>query len=278
MAKMFSHKQVWAAIDTIAERYGYSASGLAKKSGLDPTSFNPSKRNGPDGRPRWPTTESIANLLEAAGATVEEFADLLSGRKGQPPRRKHIPLLGLARAGKGGYFDGSQHVPLIVRDPKGSARGVRVETFTEAVDVMPTILERLGVAPQNHVDGHSLTEYLDGGAPAEPREEVHWEFDFREVATQRAENWFGLPSTKLSMAAIRSDKWKYVHFAGLPPLLFDLENDPGNLTNLADDPAFAGVRLEMAEKLLSWRAEHLDQTLALKQLTADGVVTAPALR
>ena len=107
MAKMFSHKQVWAAIDTIAERYGYSASGLAKKSGLDPTSFNPSKRNGPDGRPRWPTTESIANLLEAAGASVEEFADLLSGRKGQPPKRKQIPLLGLARAGKGGYFDDS---------------------------------------------------------------------------------------------------------------------------------------------------------------------------
>jgi phage repressor protein C with HTH and peptisase S24 domain len=107
MAKMFSHKQVWAAIDTIAERYGFSASGLAKKSGLDPTSFNPSKRNGPDGRPRWPTTESIANLLEAAGASVEEFADLLSGRKGQPPRRKQIPLLGLARAGKGGFFDDS---------------------------------------------------------------------------------------------------------------------------------------------------------------------------
>ncbi|HUQ36615.1 MAG TPA: helix-turn-helix transcriptional regulator [Aestuariivirga sp.] len=104
---MFSHKQVWAAIDTIAERYGFSASGLAKKSGLDPTSFNPSKRNGPDGRPRWPTTESIANLLEAAGATVEEFSDLLSGRKGQPPKRKQIPLLGLARAGKGGYFDDS---------------------------------------------------------------------------------------------------------------------------------------------------------------------------
>ena len=107
MAKMFSHKQVWAAIDTIAERYGYSASGLAKKSGLDPTSFNPSKRNGPDGRPRWPTTESIANLLEAAGASVEEFSDLLSGRKGQPPKRKQIPLLGLARAGKGGFFDDS---------------------------------------------------------------------------------------------------------------------------------------------------------------------------
>jgi phage repressor protein C with HTH and peptisase S24 domain len=104
---MFSHKQVWAAIDTIAERYGFSPSGLAKKSGLDPTSFNPSKRTGPDGRPRWPTTESVANLLTAAGASVEEFADLLAGRKGQPPKLKQIPLLGLARAGKGGYFDDS---------------------------------------------------------------------------------------------------------------------------------------------------------------------------
>jgi phage repressor protein C with HTH and peptisase S24 domain len=104
---MFTHKQVWAAIDTIAERYGFSASGLAKKSGLDPTSFNPSKRTGPDGRPRWPTTESVANLLTAAGASVEEFADLLAGRKGQPPKLKQIPLLGFARAGKGGYFDDS---------------------------------------------------------------------------------------------------------------------------------------------------------------------------
>lgn len=104
---MFSHKQVWAAIDTVAERYGFSASGLAKKSGLDPTSFNPSKRHGPDGRPRWPTTESIARVLEASGASVEEFMELLTGRKGQPPRRKQIPLLGLAQAGKGGYFDDS---------------------------------------------------------------------------------------------------------------------------------------------------------------------------
>jgi phage repressor protein C with HTH and peptisase S24 domain len=104
---MFTHKQVWNAIDVIAERYGFSASGLAKKSGLDPTSFNPSKRNGPDGRPRWPTMESIDRVLDASGASVEEFMDLLTGRKGQPPRRKQIPLLGLARAGKGGYFDDS---------------------------------------------------------------------------------------------------------------------------------------------------------------------------
>ncbi len=104
---MLSHKQVWNAIDTIAERYGYSASGLAKKSGLDPTSFNPSKRNGPDGRPRWPTMESISRLLQASGASVEEFSDILAGRRGQPPKRRQIPLLGFAKAGKGGFFDDS---------------------------------------------------------------------------------------------------------------------------------------------------------------------------
>ena len=58
---MLSHKQVWNAIDTIAERYGYSASGLAKKSGLDPTSFNPSKRHGPDGRPRYTVVVYVVN-------------------------------------------------------------------------------------------------------------------------------------------------------------------------------------------------------------------------
>ncbi len=104
---MFSHKQVWSAIDTVAERYGFSASGLAKKAGLDPTSFNPSKRNGPDGRPRWPTMESISRVLNASGASVEEFMDLLSGRKGQPLKRKVIPMLGFAKAGKGGFFDDS---------------------------------------------------------------------------------------------------------------------------------------------------------------------------
>ena len=98
---MLSHKQVWNAIDTIAERYGYSASGLAKKSGLDPTSFNPSKRNGPDGRPRWPTMESISRLLQASGASMEEFADLLIGRRGQPPEAPPDPAPGLRQGRQG---------------------------------------------------------------------------------------------------------------------------------------------------------------------------------
>jgi phage repressor protein C with HTH and peptisase S24 domain len=104
---MFSHKQVWNAIDVIAERYGFSASGLAKKSGLDPTSFNPSKRHGPDGRPRWPTMESISRVLNASGAPVDEFMELLIGRKNSMPKIRTLPMLGFAKAGKGGFFDDS---------------------------------------------------------------------------------------------------------------------------------------------------------------------------
>lgn len=104
---MFSHKQVWNAIDVIAERYGFSPSGLAKKAGLDPTSFNPSKRIGPTGRPRWPTMESISSVLQASGASVDELMEILSGKKGAPPKRRVLPLIGFAKAGRGGFFDDS---------------------------------------------------------------------------------------------------------------------------------------------------------------------------
>jgi phage repressor protein C with HTH and peptisase S24 domain len=105
MATMLTHPQVWGAIDRLAARYDFSASGLAKKAGLDPTSFNRSKRITPEGRPRWPSTESIAKILQATGATIDEFVSLLSQKKGRRPT-KPMPVIGLAQAGSGGYFDG----------------------------------------------------------------------------------------------------------------------------------------------------------------------------
>ncbi|HEY7748045.1 MAG TPA: helix-turn-helix transcriptional regulator [Aestuariivirgaceae bacterium] len=102
---MFTHKQLWTAIDGVAEKHGLSPSGLAKKAGLDPTAFNPSKRHGPDGRERWPTTESVSKVLASVGTTVDEFVILLTGRKGMEKMRTTIPLIGFAKAGKGGYFD-----------------------------------------------------------------------------------------------------------------------------------------------------------------------------
>ena len=73
---MWSHESVWSAIDAVAARHGLSPSGLAKKAGLDATAFNPSKRHGGDGRPRWPSTESIAKVLAATGETLERFVGL----------------------------------------------------------------------------------------------------------------------------------------------------------------------------------------------------------
>jgi phage repressor protein C with HTH and peptisase S24 domain len=105
---MVSHADIWNAIDALAERHGFSASGLARIAGLDATAFNKSKRISKDGRERWPSTESIAKVLEA---TSENFDAFLSGGGAfvqmQSPdvRRPAVPLLGLAQAGSGGFFD-----------------------------------------------------------------------------------------------------------------------------------------------------------------------------
>ncbi len=104
---MLSHRQVWAAIDALAARNGLSPSGLAKRAGLDPTTFNKSKRVSADGRLRWPNTESIARLLDATGATIEEFMALMAEDPllRPVPQQRGIPLIGFAEAGAGGYFD-----------------------------------------------------------------------------------------------------------------------------------------------------------------------------
>jgi len=102
---MLTHKAIWAAIDGLAEKYGLTASGLARKAGLDPTTFNRSKRISRDGKQRWPSTESISKVIDATGASVAEFMDLLS-ENGSGSRISHrIPLIGLAQAGAAGYFD-----------------------------------------------------------------------------------------------------------------------------------------------------------------------------
>ena len=112
-----THDQVWTAIDRLAERYDLSPSGLARRAGLDSTTFNRSKRFAADGRARWPSTESIAKVIEATGASMDDFVAMLDGRvpllgfgePGQPSvtgaAARRIPLLGLAQAGAGGYFD-----------------------------------------------------------------------------------------------------------------------------------------------------------------------------
>lgn len=100
-----THRQIWEGIDALAVRYGLTASGLARRAGLDPTAFNKSKRAGAKGKPRWPSTESIAKILQATGASFEEFVALVEHGPRIPSHT--IPLIGLAQAGSNGYFDDS---------------------------------------------------------------------------------------------------------------------------------------------------------------------------
>lgn len=101
-----SHARIWDAIDRLAARNKLTASGLARRAGLDPTTFNRSKRVAGDGRLRWPSTESIAKILEATATEVESFLGF-----GEPRSERRsgafrpVPLLGLAQAGAGGFFD-----------------------------------------------------------------------------------------------------------------------------------------------------------------------------
>jgi phage repressor protein C with HTH and peptisase S24 domain len=100
--RILTHSQVWTALDRLAERAGMSPSGLAKRSGLDPTTFNKSKRITADGRERWPSTESVSKALAATHSSIDTFVQLIGdGTRGLPS----VPLLALAQAGTGGHFD-----------------------------------------------------------------------------------------------------------------------------------------------------------------------------
>ena len=100
---MLTHAQVWSAIDRLAARAGLSASGLARRAGLDPTTYKQTKRITAQGRARWPSTESIAKALVATSTPIEIFVGLIEQRAGVAARP--VPLLGFAEAGVGGYFD-----------------------------------------------------------------------------------------------------------------------------------------------------------------------------
>lgn len=178
---MLSHDRVWAAIDALAERYSLSASGLAKRAGLDSTAFNKSKRLASDGRPRWPSTESLAKIIEATGASLDDFMALLASRADMdalPVQKPTVPLVGFAQAGAGGFFDdagfpvghgwdlielpaqstassyalkvqGDSMLPLyrngdvLIVEPGATVRkGDRVVVKTNAGEVMAKVLER----------------------------------------------------------------------------------------------------------------------------------------
>ena len=179
--------------------------------------------------------------------------------------------------GKCGYFDGAYHIPLIVKPAGGTQAASRVvEAFTEAVDLAPTILEEIGAETPPAMDGRSLSPFLEGRTPRVWRDAAHWEYDFREIGTTDVADRLGLTHDTAQLAVLRDKQFKYVHFTGLPPLLFDLARDPAELENLAEDPGYASIRADYAGRMLSWRMAHADRTPSGWNLVApDGPTHVP---
>jgi arylsulfatase A-like enzyme len=179
--------------------------------------------------------------------------------------------------GKEFFFDQSFHIPLIVRAPgkaADAARGRKVDEFSEAIDVMPTILDLLGGERPVQCDGASLKPWLQGDTPQHWRQQVFFELDFRDIKSGAPEQEMGLALDECALAVVRDRTHKYVHFAALPPLLFDLSRGAQETVNLMDDPTHAPHALRLAQKLLSWRLAHAERSLTGYRLGEGGLLTA----
>ncbi len=182
--------------------------------------------------------------------------------------------------GKGGFFEASNHVPLIIRAPDmpPESRGRIIDVFTESVDIAPTILDWLGLEVPTEMNGLSLMPWMRGVTPSAWRDYAFWEFDFRTLGGGGIEGHLGLLPDQCTLNVIREGRWKYVHFTALPPLLFDLEADPNEFFNLANDPACLGERARLAGRLASHRMLHAERTLANTKLARHGLRTWPGPR
>jgi arylsulfatase A-like enzyme len=100
-----------------------------------------------------------------------------------------------------------------------------------------------------------------GARPADWRRQLHYEYDFRDVYNSAPQQDLGLAAEECSLCVVQDENYKYVHFAALPPLLFDLRADPHQFRNIAEDPAHAALVRDYAQMALSWRLIHADRTL-----------------
>ncbi|HKE38389.1 MAG TPA: alkaline phosphatase family protein [Casimicrobiaceae bacterium] len=151
------------------------------------------------------------------------------------------------------FHDVVQRIPLIVYDPDSAAdatRGTTENRLVEAVDLLPTFLQALGVPSANErVEGHSLLPLLRGGDSSKWREAVISELDY---SYREARRILGRAPDACRAWMARSDRWKYVHWQDLPSQLFDLENDPDEFHDLGRDPGYDATRREMRARLLDW--------------------------
>jgi arylsulfatase A-like enzyme len=150
------------------------------------------------------------------------------------------------------FHDVVQRVPLIVVDPSSCAdatRGTTESRFAEGVDIVPTVLEALGLRSYSHrMEGRSLLPLLRSTEPIEWRDCVFSELDY---ATRRARRVLGLSQDADCRAwMVRSAQWKLVLWSGFRAQLFNLIDDPDEFFDLGDDPRYEAQRAVLSARLL----------------------------
>jgi arylsulfatase A-like enzyme len=172
--------------------------------------------------------------------------------------------------GKGGFFESSYHVPLIVRDPNAASQhGAVIDRFTENVDVLPTLCEAIGVEVPAQCDGLPLTSFLRGEEPPFWRDAAHWEYDWRwEYVPFGPHAWpWDRRLERKHLAVVRSSQAAYVQFGNGEWRCFD-----PTWTREVDD---VSVVLEHAQAMLTWRSQHADRTLTDMLLIGGGLGRMP---
>lgn len=165
--------------------------------------------------------------------------------------------------GKGHFYDGAMHIPCIIRDPSnkaGHTRGTVVDHFVESIDLGPTVLDWLDVDSPDRFQGKSLLGSLYGEDDFEFKEEIHYEFDYRSSARAIDSD---TEMDKHLLWVLRTKKFKYVHFADdkIPSLLFNLEEDPEEFENIAQDPKYSSIVMDLMNRMLVWRMRCEDQRM-----------------
>ena len=183
----------------------------------------------------------------------------------------HGELLGENRMwGKLGWWDAAYRIPLIIHEP--DKKNYEINDFTESVDLAPTILDWLNEDIPINWSGESLIEYTRNGKRKSIKPYVVFEFDFSESHYSQFVKEKILTPEECSLICIRTSNWKYVHFPSLPSLLFDLEKDPQEMKNLAEDKNHQEIKNNLLSKLLSHRLRHQDRQLSSLQISKDGVL------
>jgi arylsulfatase A-like enzyme len=162
--------------------------------------------------------------------------------------------------GKGMFFDGGMRIPWIMRDPSPAADGTRGQVrheFVEAIDSSPTIMDWLGLDAPERFQGRSVLPLIRGDSEYAPRQEIHYEFDYRQPAMARGAD----DASEHLLWVLRDGRYKLVQFADpeMPPIMYDLQADPDELNNVAEQPQHQAALLELSQRLLRWRMRSEDQ-------------------